>query len=552
MREDHDTSILNTSRIEFDPFDIEHSVTYSSDEEVSKHNAKKTTCISAEVSVRDQIIIDHESFDGKNSISPNLSDSTENTKIIVSDRIDSIPEKVNGDALESEKLSITELDIDSGSSFSNNSSSSDSESSENESSSDLENASVFDLSETDENNDEETDGPPRTKNEIVDFQVPSLPDDYKIEKETKIQLVGCISGIVEKNVLIKSFSSAEERVLSEGTVFCFEDRTPLGLLFEVFGKLQAPIYSVKFNTIEEASNWNDKKGADVFFVVPTAEYISTSMIKKMKGTDASNFNDEELPEEEQEFSDDEKEAAAKKGKKRKKKTAKIETESNDKCKKTKSDAVISSKSKSAGSVKGRLTSLPSNTSGKLVQPQQQNNLVLMQQFMNMIQQASQATNQYQQNYSDHYPVANAQFSNPYPAQNPAYSYSPSQLNYPPYSHYGNTILPQINSTMNNQHTLLPNTTPNYGISHRTASENPIKSATYGSDLAQYHYNQQYPVQPGTAMIQPQNVPHYQNDENAAHLIAQLTAVGKGQQEAENVSLKSNVDDSGDDDYDPSI
>ena len=44
----------------------------------------------------------------------------------------------------------------------------------------------------------------------------------------------------------------------------------------------------------------------MYYVVPDSQFLYTDSIKHIKGTDASNCHDEELPEEEQEYSDDEK------------------------------------------------------------------------------------------------------------------------------------------------------------------------------------------------------------------------------------------------------
>ena len=44
----------------------------------------------------------------------------------------------------------------------------------------------------------------------------------------------------------------------------------------------------------------------MYYVVPDSQFLYTDSIKYIKGTDASNCHDEELPEEEQEYSDDEK------------------------------------------------------------------------------------------------------------------------------------------------------------------------------------------------------------------------------------------------------
>lgn len=204
----------------------------------------------------------------------------------------------------------------------------------------------------DETNDGGNEGPILSKNEVTEESVDTLPADFKIEPETVINYVGFITGIVEKSIIIKATISAEEKVLDSGTVFCLEDRTPLGYLYEVFGRLQSPVYRVKFNSDEELEPFKEMKGHKVFYIQPSAHFLWTKQIKQMKGTDASNANDEELPEEEQEFSDDEQEAAAKKAKNKRKS-------------KSNSKPVAEKKQKLQPSTQSnQFTSLPSTTPNK--------------------------------------------------------------------------------------------------------------------------------------------------------------------------------------------
>lgn len=584
-------SIENLKENEFDPFDINKKVTYSSDDEdpeCTSNNPENQT-----ESSMPQQILDHKTdiselvtnldTEKVDNLAGTSSNSLSANNIIREPSVSELHNKDNSAniVLEPAKSITNNLRSDNSSDGDSSSSNfSDDESTNSGSSSDVEDIldrDLNDVDEFDELDEEGADDPPRTKNEIIDFQVPSLPVDYTIEDQTKIQLVGYLSGVVEKNVLIKSLSSAEERVLSEGTVFCLEDRTPIGLLFEVFGKLQAPIYSIKYNTVEEALKWVDKKGENVYFVVPTAEYLSTFMIRKMKGTDASNFNDEEIPEDEQEFSDDEKEAAAKKNKKRKKKSAKVENdlkigESNKKVKKANLAAIISSQPKDVESVKSRLTSLPSkssvasNSTMPSLQASQCDNMVLMQQFMNMMQQATQSTNQYalQEQHRNHYssvqgqpysqyPAVQGGFSNQYFAmqgqhassyahQNSVYSQNPSHYPYSLHSQYVSSFSSPANAAMNTQTVAQFNSAVNdlYNTNYDARSHNPVQNN--GNNLDQAHFEMRE---------QKQNIIQHQSNENNTHLIAQLAeAVAKNPAVIEKIVEKSITDNKTEDEYDP--
>lgn len=177
---------------------------------------------------------------------------------------------------------------------------------------------AYDIDDEDDEGDAIS-GPIISKNETLNEKAPTLPEDYKIDENTPIELVGEIIGLVDNNVIIKANLSGEFRVLKENSVFCFKDRSVIGPLFETFGRVQQPVYSVKFNSSEEFEKFKDKKGEQVYYVVLDSQFLYTDAIKHIKGTDASNCHDEELPEEEQEYSDDEKESAAKSGKKKKNK-----------------------------------------------------------------------------------------------------------------------------------------------------------------------------------------------------------------------------------------
>lgn len=188
---------------------------------------------------------------------------------------------------------------------------------------------------TDENIDEEeqeeedddepnSNEPIKSKNEILDDKIIEVPEDYKIDEKTNIAEIGIIKSVFESNVIVEGITSGEKRVLKDGSIFCLENREVIGTLSEVFGQLQRPFYRVGISPVNESKNEVTAKvkgsiGTKIFIVVPDAHWIDTFELKRIKGTDASNGYDEELPEDEQEFSDDEKEAQFKKMMKNQKK-----------------------------------------------------------------------------------------------------------------------------------------------------------------------------------------------------------------------------------------
>ncbi|KAK5781709.1 RNA-binding snoRNP assembly protein PWA37_004610 [Arxiozyma heterogenica] len=174
----------------------------------------------------------------------------------------------------------------------------------------------------------------RSKNEIIEEQIIEVPKNYKIDEKTKISEIGIIKSIFESNVIVQGTTSGEKRVLKDGSIFCLENREVVGTLSEVFGQLQNPFYKVGISPVDETkseiiSKIKEMVGAKIFIVVPDAHWIDTFELKRVKGTDASNGYDEELPEEEQEFSDDEKEAQFKRMMKNKKKKKKAASNTNN-------------------------------------------------------------------------------------------------------------------------------------------------------------------------------------------------------------------------------
>lgn len=245
-------------------------------------------------------------------------------------------------------LSDDEIELD----ISGSESSSESESS---SDSDSESDSGSEQELLSDNEDDKITGPITSKNEVVNEKAPDLPQDYTLGTKP-IEVIGEITGFVDNSVIIKGDTSAEFRVLKEGSILAVENK-PIGPLFEIFGSLKAPVYRVKFNEPGKAEEFKDFKGNKAYYVVPDSEFTLTDTLKLFKGSDASNFNDEEIPEEEQEFSDDEKEMMAKKKRKNK------NNDSKKKEKKPKKESTFSSYGQPAFT-SYKLPEAPSKTFGQ--------------------------------------------------------------------------------------------------------------------------------------------------------------------------------------------
>lgn len=250
----------------------------------------------------------------------------ENKENVTTDQITSFIKQDQNGGIEVDILSDDEIDVKD---VSSDDSSSTSDSSSEGSDTDLDGSENEDEKypigdeECLDEDEEVIDGPIKSVHEVTNEKVPTLPESYEIPENAPIEEIGEITGLVDRSVIIRAKTSGEFRILKEGSVLCLEDKTLIGLLYEIFGRVQLPVYSVKFNLDEDFEKFKGTKGKAVYYVVPDSQFLYTDRIKHIKVTDASNCHDEELPEEEQEFSDDEQELAAKQAKKRKKNKNKV-------------------------------------------------------------------------------------------------------------------------------------------------------------------------------------------------------------------------------------
>ncbi|KAI2623053.1 NAF1-domain-containing protein [Hypomontagnella submonticulosa] len=158
----------------------------------------------------------------------------------------------------------------------------------------------------------------RSKNELPEEVVPK--PDVTITPEMNITELGIVEHIVENTVVIKANTTGEYQVLDSGSVLCTEDRTVIAAVADLIGNVRQPRYTARFTNEEEIKSYGLSLGAKVFYPPPPhVTYVFTQALRGQKGTDASNWHDEEAGDDEIEFSDDEKEAEHKRQLKAKKK-----------------------------------------------------------------------------------------------------------------------------------------------------------------------------------------------------------------------------------------
>ncbi|KAI1109548.1 Gar1/Naf1 RNA binding region-domain-containing protein [Nemania sp. NC0429] len=159
----------------------------------------------------------------------------------------------------------------------------------------------------------------RTKNELPEAIIPR--PEVEIKPEMEIIELGTIEHFVGNTAVIKAKTTGEYQVLDTGSVLCLEDRTVIAALADVIAAVREPRYTAGFTSEEEIKSFGLQPGTKIFYPPAHANLGLTQVLKATKGTDASNWHDEEVAEDEIEFSDDEKEAEYKRQLKAKKRGA---------------------------------------------------------------------------------------------------------------------------------------------------------------------------------------------------------------------------------------
>ncbi|KAL9553872.1 hypothetical protein MBANPS3_003078 [Mucor bainieri] len=174
----------------------------------------------------------------------------------------------------------------------------------------------------DEDDEQYPDGIVKTAHEIVDIVVEK--PQFEMTPQTEIIFAGSIFQIIDNVIVIHCKPHSEYSTLDQGSLLVYENREVMGEVFETFGPVARPYYSVRFNDAKEINQEFAKVGQDVYFVpsYQKTQIVETEKLRKIKGTDASNVYDEEVGEDELEFSDDEKEMEYKQRKNREKKMKK--------------------------------------------------------------------------------------------------------------------------------------------------------------------------------------------------------------------------------------
>lgn len=155
---------------------------------------------------------------------------------------------------------------------------------------------------------------PRTRNELAVDDLPPIENlTITLSEETPIERIGYIRHIIEgKLIIIESLLHSPP--LNDDSVLFNRDRRSIGLIFETFGAVEQPYYSIRYNDIESIHQRQIELNQEVFYApkeTTYTKYVFVQELKALKGSDASWEDDNEPPKSAIDYSDDEQERVAK-------------------------------------------------------------------------------------------------------------------------------------------------------------------------------------------------------------------------------------------------
>lgn len=165
----------------------------------------------------------------------------------------------------------------------------------------------------------------RTKGELLPEDLPPLEElTITVDDSVVMIEVGKVKSVVGILVVIQSNENIPP--LDEDSILFLEGHIVLGQVFETFGPVKTPWYSVRFNQLENIKAKGVKEGMPVYCAPREdsfTKFVFTDSLKNVKGSDASWEDNNEPPEKHLDYSDDESERRAK-AKQRGKKVADTE------------------------------------------------------------------------------------------------------------------------------------------------------------------------------------------------------------------------------------
>ncbi|XP_064633244.1 uncharacterized protein LOC135491339 [Lineus longissimus] len=153
----------------------------------------------------------------------------------------------------------------------------------------------------------------KTKGELLIEDLPPI-EDLHIEVDSSVEMaeIGKVAQIVGLLAVIQAIPDTP--ALNVDSILFNEKREPLGQVFETFGRVTSPMYTMRFNSDEHMKTKNIEIGLVVFCAPKMSEYthfVFVEQLKALRGSDASWENNNEPPDRYLDYSDDEGERRAK-------------------------------------------------------------------------------------------------------------------------------------------------------------------------------------------------------------------------------------------------
>ena len=155
---------------------------------------------------------------------------------------------------------------------------------------------------------------PRTRNELAPDELPPIENlTITLSDETPIERIGHIRHIIEGKLLIIE-SLLHSPPLNDDSVLFNSERRSIGLIYETFGPVEKPYYSIRYNDLGNILQRQIQLDQEVFYApkeTTYTKYVFVQELRALKGSDASWEDDNEPPRSAIDYSDDEQERAAK-------------------------------------------------------------------------------------------------------------------------------------------------------------------------------------------------------------------------------------------------
>lgn len=155
----------------------------------------------------------------------------------------------------------------------------------------------------------------RTDHEEAEPPVEPPPISHFPPESGPLSVLGHLNNKLGNVAVIQAAHNGETNILDSGTLVALADRTVIGSVFETFGPLTKPYFSVRFPSDSDSMLLSLQPKQPIYFCPSNPSFatlLRTLDVRALgKGSDASNVFDEEPTGHEMEFSDDEAEQAHK-------------------------------------------------------------------------------------------------------------------------------------------------------------------------------------------------------------------------------------------------